>query len=195
LKRFLATPQKLAGLRPSLGLWLAYLFLALLLTWPTATHLTPHLPGDGGDDPAIAWNLWWLKYALLNTGQNPFQTDFMFYPVGINLAFYTLTVLNGLMALPLTLNLGLVAASNMHAWFTFAAGGYGTFLLTRYLLLHVEGTTTVRRPVLIWFSAAVAGGCYAFASSKLFYIALGQFNIASSHWIPYTILYIIRAYV
>ena len=34
---------------------------------------------------------------------------------------------------------------------------------------------------------------YAFASSKLFYAALGQGNIASSQWIPFAALYIMRA--
>ncbi|MBI1882265.1 MAG: hypothetical protein HYR94_29180, partial [Chloroflexi bacterium] len=124
-----------------LRLLLAYLVLAIILTWPTITHLATHLPGDGGDDPAIAWNLWWVKYALLNAGQNPFQTDFMFYPLGINLAFYTLTVLNAATALPLTLNFGVVTASNLHMLFTFVTGGYGAFLLARYVL-----TTADRRP-------------------------------------------------
>ncbi len=178
-----------------------YLVLAIILTWPTALQLTTHLPGDGGDDPAIAWNLWWVKYALLNEGQSPFQSDFMFYPVGINLAFYTLTVLNGLTVLPLSLNLGIIAASNLHMLFTFIIGGYGTFLLTRYAL--TLSFTTDKIPDygqdkahhnLIWFSAAIAGAFYAFASSKLFYVALGQFNIASNHWIPLAVLYIIRAH-
>lgn len=119
-------------------LLLGYFLLAIILTWPTFLHLTTHLPGDGGDDPALAWNLWWVKYALLNTGQNPFQTDFMFYPLGINLAFYTLTVLNAITALPLTLNFGVVTASNLHLFFTFAAGGYGAFLLARYVLATAD---------------------------------------------------------
>lgn len=162
--------------------WLAlYALLAIGLTWPTVSRLTTHLPGDGGDDPAIAWNLWWVKYALLNAPQNPLHTDFMFYPIGINLAFYTLTTLNALTALPLTLNLGVVAASNLHLLFTFVCSGYGTFLLARYLLGGHKG------------SAALAGLFYAFAGSKLFYAALGQFNIASAHWIPWAVLYIIRS--
>jgi len=182
-------------LRPTFLLWTVYLVLAVLLTWPTARHLTTHLPGDGGDDPAIAWNLWWVKYALLNEGQNPFQTDFMFYPIGINLAFYTLTLLNAATALPLTLIFGPVAASNLHMFFTFAAGAYGTFLLVKYIL-----TTTgsdLGRPATqprLWLCAAIAGGFYAFASSKLFYVALGQFNIASTHWIPFAALYILRTH-
>ncbi len=176
-------------------LLLVYFLLAIALTWPTILHLPTHLPGDGSDDPAIAWNLWWVKYALLNARQTPFQTNFMFYPLGINLAFYTLTTLNALTALPLTLNLGLVTASNLHMLFTFVIGGYGTFLLTRYILTENPFADAGPRspvPGLIWASAAIAGGFYAFASSKLFYIALGQFNIASSQWVPLAILYVLR---
>jgi hypothetical protein len=163
--------------------------LAALLTWPTVTHLTTHLPGDGGDDPALAWNLWWVKYALLNEGRDPLYSDFIFYPLGVNLAFYTLTLLNALTALPLTLNWGVVAASNLHMLFTFVAGGYGAFLLTRTALAEMDAALP---PRVAWRSAAIAGGFYAFAGSKLFYVALGQFNIASSHWIPFALLYLIR---
>jgi hypothetical protein len=176
--------------KATLLLWAGYLLLAGLLTWPTVTHLATHLPGDGGDDPALAWNLWWVKYALLNTGQNPFQTDYLFYPIGINLAFYTLTVLNAVTSLPITLNAGVVTAANLHLFFSFAAGGYGAFLLIRYLL--ALSSPVPRRAA--WLAAALAGGMYAFAGSKLFYVALGQFNIASSHWIPYAVLYLIRAH-
>ena len=178
-----------------------YFLLAMVLTWPTISHLATYLPGDGGDDPAIAWNVWWVKYALLNQGQSPFTTDFMFYPIGINLAFYTLTVLNAVTALPLTLNLGVVAASNLHLFFSLAVGGYGSFLLTRYLLISSllgRSTAAQRRlsdsMTLIWLSAVIAGGFYTFAGSKLFYVALGQFNIASSHWIPFAVLYVLKSY-
>jgi hypothetical protein len=183
-------------------LWISYILLAIILTWPTVRHLTTHLPGDGGDDPAIAWNLWWVKHALLNEGQNPFQSDFMFYPLGINLAFYTLTALNAATALPLTLNLGVVTASNLHMLFSFVVGAYGTLLLTRFALATYQtaglrSSTNGRKPVewvsgLAWVSAAIAGAFYAFASSKLFYVTLGQFNIASSHWVPFAVLYLLR---
>jgi len=180
------TPTKL-NIWPVVWLALGYALLALALTWPTAAHLSTHLPGDGGDDPAIAWNLWWVKYALLNAGQNPFQTDFMFYPLGLNLAFYTLTPLNAAAALPFTLNLGVVAASNLHMLFTLIIAGLGAFLLARYLLADQPQPNQ-------WWCAALAGGFYAFAGSKLFYVALGQFNIASAHWIPLAVLYAIRTH-
>ena len=190
-KHHSATKEGWAG---HVYLWLAYLMLAIILTWPTIAHVATQLPGDGGDDPALAWNLWWVKFALLNQGRTPFLTDYMFYPLGINLAFYTLTLLNGLTALPLLLNFGVVAASNLQMLFTFTVGAYGAFLLTRYLLATSWPAANSGQPKssLIWLSAAIAGGFYAFASSKLFYVALGQFNIASNHWIPLAVLYVLR---
>src|SRR5690606_14109842 len=82
-RRFRILPQIPLNrrVRQHLTIGFFYLLLALLLTWPTVSHLTSHLPGDGGDDPAIAWNLWWVKHALLVEGQSPFHTDYMFYPI------------------------------------------------------------------------------------------------------------------
>ncbi len=175
-----------------------YMAVAVLLTWPTAVHLNTHLPGDGGDDPAIAWNLWWVKHALLTLKTSPLYSDFLFYPIGINLAFYTLTVLNALTALPLTLNVGVVAASNLHTWFTMVVGGFGVFLLVRQLQARIAVTPAVgvasRGVDRSWGPAIFAGICYAFCSSQLFYLALGQFNIASSHWVPFVVLCVYRSH-
>ena len=46
--------------------------------------------------------------------------------------------------------------------------------------------------LLVYSSAFLAGALYAFASTKLFYAALGQGNIASSQWVPFAALYIVR---
>jgi hypothetical protein len=159
-----------------------YVLLALALTWPLAAHLGTHVPGNGADDPPLTWNLWWLRHALLDLGTNPFDCDYLFYPVGINLAFYTLTVLNGLLSFPLQAVAGLIPASNVLLLASFVLSGYGAFLLCSYLLPN-------RRSLVPPF---VAGLLYAFASSKLSYAALGQWNIASSHWIPFYLLYLHR---
>jgi hypothetical protein len=245
--------------RTQLVVLLVYLLLAVLLTWPTVTHIATHLPGDGGDDPAIAWNLWWVKHSLLTLQTNPLFSDYMFYPIGVNLAFYTLTVLNALTAMPLTLTLGVVTASNLHMWFTMLVGGYGMFLLVResgnqgsgnqesglresggrdsgnqesglgksgnreleFSDSPIPDSLVPDSPIpdslspdslspdssspdslipdppspnpLPLGAAALAGGFYAFASSQLFYLSLGQFNIASSHWVPYALLFVFKS--
>lgn len=178
---------------------LFYTLLALLLTWPLAAHFTTHLPGDGIDDPSLAWNLWWMKARLIDQlNLDIFHADWMFWPITINLGFYTLTPLNGLLSLPLQMGLSLVVASNLILLSSFVLGAYGTFLLVRHLFksdwgVGIEDSSS--HPPLPNPQSLLpifAGVIYAFGSSKLFYASLGQFNIASSQWIPFAVLYVLR---
>ena len=197
----------------------AYLLLGLILTWPLVAHLATHVPGDGIDDPSLAWNLWWVKHALVDLPQNPFISAWQFWPIGINLAFYTLTVLNGMLGVPLVSAFGVIPAYNLLLLSSFVLGGYGAYLLCLEFLgggnketsrqvdkeTRKQGNKETRkqgnkdggeRPLstclLVYSSAFLAGALYAFASSKLFYAALGQGNIASSQWVPFAALYIVR---
>ncbi|MBX2999679.1 MAG: hypothetical protein KF893_14265 [Caldilineaceae bacterium] len=201
----------------------SYTLLAFLLTWPLVLFFGSHVPGDGIDDPALAWNLWWIKARLIDQLRfDIFHVDWLFFPIEINLGFYTLTPLNGLLSVPLQTGFTLITASNLILLSSFVLGGYGTFLLVRYLLAGSGQRTAVggrrsadgrrqtdrdqypisnpQSPIpnpqsLIsnLLPVFAAGIVYAFASSKLFYASLGQFNIASSQWIPFTVLYVIRA--
>ena len=174
---------------------LAYTLLALALTWPLAPDFATHVPGNGVDDPPLTWNLWWVQHALLDEGTNPFDCNYLFYPLGINLAFYTLTVLNGLLSIPLQATLGLIPASNVSLLSSFVLGGFGAYLLASYLLLagnrkhDAEGKVSDGRVVV---AAFIAGLLYAFASNKMAYAALGQWNISSSQWIPFYVLYLFK---
>ena len=181
----------------------AYLFLGLILTWPLIAHFTTYVPGDGIDDPSLAWNLWWVKHALVDQPQNPFISAWQFWPIGINLAFYTLTVLNGMLGVPLVSALSVIPAYNLLLLSSFVLGGYGAYLLCLEFLgggnkeTSRQGNKETRKrsvsPCLrVSVSAFLAGALYAFASSKLFYAALGQGNIASSQWVPFAALYIVR---
>ena len=171
-----------------------YAALALLLTWPLARHLTTHVAGDGIDDPSLAWNLWWIKARLVDQHAAAiFHADWMFHPIDINLAFYTLTPLNGFLSIPLQVAGGLIVATNLLLLLSFVLGGYGTFLLSWWLLAQTmsDGRRHVDREILV-LAALGAGVIYAFASSKLFYAGLGQFNIASNHWIPFYVLALLQ---
>ncbi len=197
--------------RRSLAVLAGYLLLGLILTWPLVAHFTTHVPGDGIDDPSLAWNLWWVKHALVDLPQNPFISAWQFWPIGINLAFYTLTVLNGMLGIPLVSAFGVIPAYNLLLLSSFVLGGYGAYLLALDFLgggnketgKQVDKETgrqgnketrprTLSTCHLVTTSAFLAGALYAFASSKLFYAALGQGNIASSQWIPFAALYIVR---
>ncbi len=120
-----------------------YTVAALLLTWPLVTRSTTHAPGDGIDNPALAWNLWWVKARLVDqVTPNLFDVDRMFHPIDINLAFYTLTPLNGLASLPLQSAWQLLAANNLVLLSSFVLGAYGAFLLA----LHLQSRPPISSP-------------------------------------------------
>lgn len=187
------TLQRRSGLVRHAQALLLYAFLSLAATWPLAAHLTTHVTGDGIDDPALAWNLWWIKLRLVDQMNfDIFHSGWMFHPIDVNLAFYTLTPLNGLLSIPLQSGISLIVANNLILLSSFILGAYGMYLLANDLLLisSPAGKSTDRR--VTHLAALSAGVVYAFASSKLFYASLGQFNIASSQWIPFAVLYILR---
>ena len=59
-----------------------YALLALILTWPLVTRLTTHIPGSEAwafDESTFIWNMWWLKFSVLNLGQSPLYSDYTFF--------------------------------------------------------------------------------------------------------------------
>lgn len=190
--RFTAQSRSASNLRFHSFVIGAYALLACALTWPLLRHFHTHMPGDGIDDPALAWNLWWIKDRLVDQQNlDIFHSGWMFFPIEINLGFYTLTPLNGLLSVPLQTGLDLIVAANVILLGAYIVGAYGAFLLATSLLARTGGADAARRPLIRW-AALAAGVVYAFASSRLFYASLGQFNIASTLWIPFAVLYILR---
>ncbi len=193
---------------------LGYLLLTLVLTYPLILNFTTHVAGDGGDDPALAWNLWWVRYALLDLNTTPIYTDYMFFPIGLNLGFYTLTYLNAFLSIPIQFAFGLIPAANLNLILSFTLSGLGTYLLVQYLLrqMSLRGATAfdatkqstpdnsalltknTSESTILFLSAFLAGVLYAFSANKFLYAALGQFNIASSQWIPFYVLILIKLF-
>ncbi len=97
-------------------------------------------------------------------------------------------------------------ASNLILLSSYVLGGLGTYLLARqelrkwlrstdwanHTVNHSGGYLKENLIRCSLLPALFAGLVYAFASSKLFYASLGQFNIASSQWIPFCVLFILR---
>ena len=185
----MTTVFRRAGLRRTGLAFGLFTLLAVGLTWPLVSHLTTHVTGDGIDDPALAWNLWWVKTRLVDQlTPEIFHAGWMFHPIAINLAFYTLTPLNGLLSIPLQTAFSLVVANNLLLLASFVLGAFGAYLLA------LDQSKSRPLPLANWrfLAALTAGIIYAFASSKLFYASLGQFNIASSQWAPFCVLYLVR---
>ncbi|MGC8837657.1 MAG: hypothetical protein ACP5UM_04485, partial [Anaerolineae bacterium] len=167
---------------------LAYFLGTVAMTWPLATVLGGAIPGDGFDGWQNLWNLWWVKKALLDLHQNPFHSDYIFYPTGVDLYFHTLNIFNGLVSLPVQGAGNLFWAYNFVVFLSFVLGGYGAYLLTRYVLGRAGWRQGAPRE---W--AAFLGGCVFTFSPFHFAHLLGHMQVFSLEWVPFYALAFLRA--
>ncbi len=171
-----------------------YTILALLLTYPLATHFSTHVPGTdiwAFDEYTFLWNIWWFKYSLLDLHTNPLFTDYIFYPLGVSLAPYTYNLFNALVSLPLQPFLNLATISNLTLIFALVFSGYGTYLLTLYLLRH-RSKENEGPPLAYHCAAFLAGALYAFGSYRFVYAALGHYDKVTTQWIPFYALFMVK---
>ncbi|MBI1801598.1 MAG: hypothetical protein HYR71_08235 [Chloroflexi bacterium] len=179
------------------GLASAFLLLSLILTWPLVTRFTTHVLGSNlwaFDEYTFVWNSWWFQHALLQLNQSPLQTDFIFYPIGINFALYTFDWFNAALALPLLPWVTLPAAANLTNLFSFVLSAFGAYLLVRYLLAAPDGrrSQSPRTALSYEMGAICAAIAYGFTTSRFVYAAIGHYNMLSTEWLPFFALYLFR---
>ncbi|HEX9722848.1 MAG TPA: hypothetical protein VGC53_01040 [Vicinamibacteria bacterium] len=164
----------------ALALLLLYVAFAILFTYPLAWFFgTHHVGEEGGDARVYLWNLWWVDQALTELHTNPFETDFIFYPLGIGLSLHTLGFSQGLLFIPMKLLLGEVAAANAVVLWTFVASALGMYALARYLGASALG-------------AFLAGLAFAFCPYRLARLA-GHYDLLSTEWVPLYALVFLKA--
>ena len=95
-----------------LALLVVYLAAGIALTWPRATYLHRHLLPETRDVSGYVWDLWWTARQIVHLG-NPWFTNHMAAPVGIQLGFDTTMPLAGLIMAPVTLAFGPSAAFSL----------------------------------------------------------------------------------
>jgi len=101
----------------------SYLVLSLFLFWPLITRgLTTSLP-PGTDAQALTWMYSWLPFALTHL-HNPFVTNYVSYPAGVNLLSNTSIMTMTFFTWPITALFGPVASFNLTGLFSpvFSAG-------------------------------------------------------------------------
>lgn len=177
-----------------------FALLTLGLTWPVIADLSGRVPGTSTwafDESTFAWNLWYLRHALLDLHANPLHTELIWYPLGIDLILYTYNLFNALIALPLQIAFNLPLASNLTLFIATILSGFGGYLLT----LDVLGTrsTEARLPgaasrdqTHLRLASLLAGMIYAFASNRAVYAALGHYDMVTTLWLPFFALYLLR---
>jgi hypothetical protein len=148
----------MAAVRPAVVAWLAYVVLALCLTWPLPLHISTHLPGSpSGDTGVYVWNLWVFGHEIAQ-GRLPFYTSSILNATPalgpVNLSLHNYTTFANVLALPLTPWLGIVAAFNVIYILNIALAGFAMYLLAREVVgRHAEswlaGALFTASPMLI----------------------------------------------
>lgn len=111
--------------------------------WPVwSTHPTA-VVNAGGDAFANIWYLRWMAVAVIH-GHNPFFSNDINYPFGVNVAGTVSEPLLGLLTVPVTVLWGPIASFNVIQTAGFALSGFSAYLLLRR--------------VTCWRPAAFVGG-------------------------------------
>lgn len=163
---------------PTLG----YLALSLIVMAPVLPVFTTAIPGgpiaevDGWQN---VWNLWWVHRAL-TTPTNPFFTDLLFYPQGVDLTLQTLNISNGILFLPVTALFGPIAAYNAAVLAALVLSGVGGYALA----LRVSGDR---------LAAFIGGAIFAFSPFHLTKIWDGQLEMITLQWVAFYAYFLLRA--
>lgn len=158
-----------------------YTILTIAFTFPVIETMTTSMAGEG-DAWQILYILWYAKQAFLagNPGMTMSFTNYLFYPNGSPLIFSSFSLFDQLLGIPLQLIFGLAATYNILWMLSFIIGGYGAFLLVRYL----TGND----------AAAFIGGMIFTFSPYHFSQGLEHIGATTIEWIPFCALFLIKAF-
>jgi hypothetical protein len=98
--------------RNHLFVFILFVFLTLLMTWPVIARLGSHLAGGRDDLWVHQWTFWWVREALYQ-GQNPFFTPYLYSPIGASLTSHNIAWFNIALWLPLQAFFGRIPAYNL----------------------------------------------------------------------------------
>lgn len=119
------------------------LILALLLaagvaaTWPRASLITGRLQLSS-DQSQDVWSLWWVAHQVIHL-HNPWFTNYLAAPVGVQLGYDTLSPLLGLIMTPVTLAFGPGFSYNLLAIVAPGLAGYAMYRAARLWLRGLAG--------------------------------------------------------
>jgi hypothetical protein len=167
--------------RRTAGVLASYTAIALLFSWPLATHLDSAFTGAvTGDTGVYVWNQWVFQHELIDHRTLPYFTDRLFGPgPAANLSLHNYTTFQNLVALPLIPLFGVVVTFNVVYLLMTVLTAYATFLLAR----RITGRTA---------EAWLAGVAFAW-SPFIVTRGTGHFSVAAAAPLPLFLLLLQRA--
>jgi len=154
-----------------------YTLFAILATYPLIFYFTNHVPGDNVDANHLIWSIWFVKTSILQF-KDPFHTDYICYPHGGDNLFNAIIPLLGAISAPIQAAFGVIFAYNTLCLLSIAWSGLGMYKLVEYLTEDRKG-------------ALACGLAFALIPYRMVRF-VGQLNIASTQWMPFYILHLIK---
>jgi hypothetical protein len=121
----------------------AYVVIGEAAFWPVLPWSSQHLFGAGGDSILAMWFLAWVPHSLAH-GLNPFFSNALFVPTGVNLVQNTEAPFLGLLTAPFAPILGPLARGNL--------------LMVLAMPVSATAAFVVFRKWQVWGPAAALGG-------------------------------------
>lgn len=174
MKRNLQAHKTKSFVKEYLLISLFYALFTLTAFWPAFTNITATIPGAEGDAFYYLWNMWWANYATFNLHMNPYFNSMLFYPLGVNMAAWSLPFFESFMTYPIQL-LSLPAAYNFVVFIGFVLSGVFTYALVKYLVKDK-------------YAAFIGGMIYAFSPIHIGHTFAGHLNWASVEFLPLLVL-------
>ena len=140
------------------AIFVGYLLVAIVATWPLAAHLTTRSPRRRRATPASTSGTSGSSSTRPHQGRLPFYTSSILTgtpnAAPANLSLHNYTTFANVLAWPLVPMVGLVAAFNLVFLFNIALSGYALYLLARDLTAReaeslIAGAAFALSPVLI----------------------------------------------
>lgn len=164
--------------RAEWGVFVLYIGITLLMTWPVVPQLSSSIPGDGGDAVEHLWSLWWGKKAMLDLKTSMANLTYFYHPFGAHHPMLSATPMVQIVALPLVLLFKPLVAYNL----TFLSGFVLTAFTTYLLCHHVTRDRA---------AAFVGGLIFGFAPTRSIH-GFGHLAQTITYWFPLYALVVLK---
>lgn len=166
--------------------WFFELGLALLLTLFFAREFVAQMATktltDGSDIYENLWNYWQWRLNFFEHFTNPYFTDYVYYPTGVNLYLHPFQPLVSFQAVAGQAIFGQIFGANLVILLALTLAIWGAYRLFLYISNHVLGA---------WLGAIVFIWCNPWQWD--FFLS-GQVNLISVQWLPLYVLCLLQAF-
>jgi hypothetical protein len=149
------------------------------MTYPIVFRISDWIIGGRGDTQQSINFMWWFKKSFLNPNLSFYNDVYLYHPTGVTMAFSDVSPFLMILSVPMQILVGRITTYNLFILSSFIISGFGVYLLVKYLT--GDGRASF-----------IAGVIFAFCPQH-FMQALAHMNIASVQWLPFFILYFLKA--